>query len=427
MNKKIGEIIIFLLFFVNNTIEKYFFKLYKKSFSLYITIECKKNKKENDDEMEIYEKSRQNGVWKKIIISSAIAILIMIIISLYNMYNTISSNTYENNNNIEVQRLTITTEIEPKVYRKTTDILEDATKFVVGISRVKEAGSAVFLNDGVNKLGLGSGIIVSEDGYILTNEHVSGEKYGKCYVTLENGETKNADVVWSDKNLDLSIIKIEVKGLKCAELGNSNNVQIGETVYAIGNPIGFEFQKTVTSGIISGINRTLKFDENEDIVYMSDLIQTDATINPGNSGGPLINSEGNVIGINSIKITSAEGIGFAIPINIVKPIIEKFKQDGKFEEAEIGIFAYDKNVIPYLNNGVKFDTGIYIANISKDSQCQKAGLKEGDIITKIDGKELNKMSDLREYIYNKSPGEEVNLTILRNRKQNEIKIKLAKK
>ena len=297
----------------------------------------------------------------------------------------------------------------------------------MGISRIKDVGSTVFLNDGVNKLGLGSGIIVTEDGYILTNEHVSGGKYGKCYVTFENGTSYNADVIWSDSNLDLAIIKINAKGLKYAKIGDSNNVKIGETVYAIGNPIGFEFQKTVTAGIISGLNRTIKFDENDKTVYMSNLLQTDATINPGNSGGPLINLEGEIIGINSVKVTSAEGIGFAIPINIVKPIIERLKTDGKFEEASIGIFAYDKNVIPYLNNGIKFDSGIYVASISSDSPTKNAGLQQGDIITKTDGKALNKMSDLREYIYTRNPGDEVKLTILRNRKQMEITIKLVKK
>lgn len=233
--------------------------------------------------------------------------------------------------------------------------------------------------------------------------------------------------MWSDSNLDLSIIKINIKGLNYANLGDSNSVKIGENVYAIGNPIGFEFQKTVTSGIISAVNRTLKFEENDKSVYMSNLIQTDATINPGNSGGPLINLDGEVIGINSVKITSAEGIGFAVPINIVKPIIERLKTDGKFEEAGIGIFAYDKNVIPYLNNGVKFENGIYVESISADSPSKNAGLMQGDIITKIDDVSLNKMSDLREYIYRKSPGDEVNLTVLRNRKQLEIKITLVRK
>ena len=121
-----------------------------------------------------------------------------------------------------------------------------------------------------------------------------------------------------------------------------------ETVYAIGNPIGYEFRRTVTSGIISAKNRTIKIEESNESSYMTDLIQTDATINPGNSGGPLITPNGEVIGINTVKISSAEGIGFAIPIDIVKPIIESFKTTGNFQEAQIGIYAYDREVIPYL-------------------------------------------------------------------------------
>ena len=210
-------------------------------------------------------------------------------------------------------------------------------------------------------------------------------------------------------------------------MGDSNNIKIGETIYAIGNPIGFEFQKTVTSGIISATNRTIQFEENEKKIFMNNLIQTDASINPGNSGGPLINLAGEVVGINSVKITSADGIGFAIPTNIVKPIIEKLKNEGKFEEPVIGIFAYDKNVIPYLNNSIKFENGIYIANILDNSPAKNIGLKEGDIITRVDGKVINKMIDLREYVYSKNPGEVIILAILRDKKQFEIKLELAKK
>ena len=150
---------------------------------------------------------------------------------------------------------------------------------------------------------------------------------------------------------------------------------------------------------------------------MDDLIQTDATINPGNSGGPLINSKGEVIGINSVKITEAEGIGFAIPINIVKPIIDKFVADGKFEEAYLGIFAYDKNVIPYIDSSVDFNSGVYIAQVSADGPSKDSGLKIGDIIIKIDEITVNKMSELRTYIYTKNVGDEVNLTILRNNRE----------
>ena len=145
------------------------------------------------------------------------------------------------------------------------------------------------MSDGVESLGLGTGFIVSDDGYILTNEHVSGSKYSSCYVTLEDGKTYTGSVVWSDNDIDISIVKISANNLHFLELGDSNNLKIAQSVYAIGNPIGSEFQRTVTAGIISGLNRTIKLEENNNTSYMEDLIQTDATINPGNSGGPLIN------------------------------------------------------------------------------------------------------------------------------------------
>ena len=196
-----------------------------------------------------------------------------------------------------------------------------------------------------------------------------------------------------------------------------------------GNPIGFEFRRTVTSGIISAKNRTIKLEEEEKPSYMTDLIQTDATINPGNSGGPLIYPNGDIIGINTVKISSAEGIGFAIPINIIKPIIESFKNTGSFEEATIGIFAYDKEVIPYLDNSLlnSFDKGIYVASINTNGPAANSDLKEADIITSIDGKELNTMNDLREYIYTKKPNDEVTLQVTRGKINKEIKIVLGKR
>ena len=196
-----------------------------------------------------------------------------------------------------------------------------------------------------------------------------------------------------------------------------------------GNPIGFEFRRTVTSGIISAKNRTIKIEEKDKSSYMTDLIQTDATINPGNSGGPLIYPNGDVIGINTIKITTAEGIGFAVPINIVKPIIENFKQTGNFEEATIGIYAYDKEVTPYLSNNLinKFNKGIYVAQITPNGPADNTDLKEADIITSIDNIELNTMNDLREYIYTKKPNDSVSLKINRGKINKEIIITLGKK
>ena len=297
---------------------------------------------------------------------------------------------------------------------------------MVGISKLKNTGNTVFLENGSTSLGLGTGMIVTENGYILTNEHVSGAKYTTCYVTLPNGKSYKANVVWSDSDIDLSIVKINAKNLSYVTFGDSSQVKVGEKVYAIGNPIGYEFQRTVTSGIVSAVNRTITIEEENKSSYMEDLIQTDATINPGNSGGPLINSQGEVIGINSVKITSAEGIGFAVPINTVKAIVQKFKIDDKFEEATLGIFAYDKNVIPYLNSNLRLAKGIYVVQVKNNSPAAKSGLREKDILLSIDNKILEKMCDLRCYIYEKKPGDKVSLQVLRNGQERTVEVTLGR-
>ena len=185
----------------------------------------------------------------------------------------------------------------------------------------------------------------------------------------------------------------------------------------------------MTSGIISAKNRTIKIEEDDKSSYMTDLIQTDATINPGNSGGPIIYPNGQVIGINTVKITSAEGIGFAIPINIIKPIIDSFKNTGNFEEANIGIYAYDKEVVPYLKGvfNLSFEKGIYVAQITKNGPADNTELKVEDIITKIDNVELNTMNDLRQYIYTKKPNDVVTLSVTRGKITKDIKLTLGKK
>ena len=350
-------------------------------------------------------------------------------IYIYKIYEGIELKVYGTENNYEVLKTTLMKEKngdELTNKKNISEIIEDVSSCVVGISKIKNLGSTIFLKDSTESLGLGSGVIISSNGYILSNEHVTGAKYSNCYITLESGKNYNANVIWSDSVMDLSICKINIRGLNYAKLGDSDLVKVGESVYAIGNPIGFEFQRTVTYGIISAVERTIKLEENNNISYMEDLIQTDATINPGNSGGPLINSDGYIIGITSVKITSADGIGFAVPINIIKPILEKLEKDGKFEEANLGIFAYDKNIIPYVNSKIEFEKGIYVEQVLNDSPL-KNSLKVGDIILKIDNLELNKMSDLRTYIYSKNPGDEVNLIIYRNSKQLEIKVKLKSK
>ena len=365
---------------------------------------------------------------KKALIISITAILIWILgFYIYTTYNKIEIN----NKNYETQKIksTQSEQTVEKVQEESktiADVIEETTKSVVGISKLKSAGESILSTSDESQLGLGTGIIVTENGYILSNEHVTGSKYSKCYITLENGKNYDGKVVWSDESLDLSLTKIDAKGLSYLTLGDSSTIRVGETVYAIGNPIGYEFRRTVTSGIISAKNRTIKISDEETKSYMSDLIQTDATINPGNSGGPLINPAGEVIGVNTVKISSAEGIGFAIPINVIKSIIKSYKETGDYKQPTIGIYAYDKEVIPYLDSNINFEKGIYVAQITPNGPAYNTELKVGDVITSIDGKTLNTMNDLREYIYTKKPNDEVTLNITRKKINKEIKIILGK-
>ncbi len=379
--------------------------------------------------MEEYFKNQKRQRIKSYCLNVIICILLVFIVALlYLLYQNIylPNTSMLTPQKVDITKTSQTVEQVTQENKTITQVIEQINECVVGISKLKNPGATIFLENGSTSLGLGTGMIVSENGYILTNEHVSGAKYTTCYVTLPNGKSYKANVVWSDSDIDLAIVKINAKNLKYVTFGNSSQVKVGEKVYAIGNPIGYEFQRTVTSGIVSAVNRTITIEEENKSSYMEDLIQTDATINPGNSGGPLINAQGEVIGINSVKITSAEGIGFAVPINTVKSIVQRFKTEDKFEEATLGIFAYDKNVIPYLNNNLRLTNGIYVVQVKNNSPAAKAGLKEKDILVTIDGRELEKMCDLRCYIYEKKPGDKVQLQVLRNQKEVTIEVTLGR-
>ena len=370
-------------------------------------------------------KRKKKSIRKNIFIVFIIIISIILIASLIRLY--MITDVEKINEDLKVERTSQTTQTVENKDEAIEDIIEEVNHSVVGISKIKDMGSSIFTEDGIEKLGLGTGIIASSNGYIITNKHVSGDKYSSCYVTLENGNTYDATVVWADATLDLSIVKINLEGLTTIKLGDSNSVKAGQSVYAIGNPIGYEFERTVTSGIISAKSRTLKFTENGEEVLMTDLIQTDATINPGNSGGPLINTNGEVIGINSLKIDSAEGIGFAVPINVIKPIIEKYSTTGNFEEPSIGISGYDKNIIPYIDKTFKLDSGVYIDNVTINSSAANSGLVKGDIILKIDDKLIYTMNDIKEYIYTKNPGDIIKIEYKRGNNTNTVNLTLGKR
>ena len=367
-----------------------------------------------------YEK-KESKIKKFFFILIYTVIIVSISIYLYDFYQKIN---VEKKMEEDFNAVILSTEQQEE---KSETAITDIAKCVVGISKIKDVGESIFMSSAIEELGLGTGMLISNNGYILTNWHVAGNKYSSCYVTLENGETYKGSTVWADSDLDVAIVKIDSTGFNYLNLGDSDNIYLGETVYAIGNPIGMEFQRTVTSGIISGLNRTVKLEEDGKLSYMEGLIQTDASINPGNSGGPLINKNGEVIGINTIKIEETEGIGFAIPINVIKPVIESFVNTGKFEEAYLGIFAYDKQVIPYLDSEIDFKNGIYVVQIMDDGAAAKVDIKIGDIITAIDGNTVNRMGELRNYIYKKSPGDVVELSINRSGREYKVNIKLNKK
>lgn len=299
-------------------------------------------------------------------------------------------------------------------------VAKKSMKSVVGITTV-EIVRDFFWERPVQ--GVGSGIIVDSRGYILTNSHVVGDNNAESITVLfENGDKSDGVVLWNDTALDLAIVKANATNLPAAELGDSDNLVIGELAVAIGNPLGLEFQRTVTSGIISGLNRTIEVSQSS---KMENLIQTDASINQGNSGGPLLNAKGEVIGINSAKVLSGEGLGFAIPINIVKPIVNQVIEKGKYTTVYIGISGVD--LITYeqaLGIDLRADYGAYVAEILPNSPASDSGLQAGDVIISIDNKKVETYANLKKLLYEYKPGDEVTLGVMRNGQTINIKVVL---
>lgn len=272
------------------------------------------------------------------------------------------------------------------------------------------------------KTGFGTGIIVDKKGYILTNNHVASKQAVDITVSLFDGRDLKGNVVWSDESLDLSVLKITEDNLAVATIGDSKMLTVGDTAIAIGNPLGLTFQRTVTSGIVSAINRTI---DEPGVMFMEDLIQTDASINPGNSGGPLININSEVIGINTAKVTSAEGIGFAIPINIVKPILKSIEEKGTFVTPMLGIRGMDKQMVGY-EPGVEVQNGIYVYEVKSGSPADLQGIKKGDIILSICGTSVNTMLELRACLYNTGVGNSVTMKIKSSyEKEREVNVLLV--
>lgn len=272
--------------------------------------------------------------------------------------------------------------------------------------------------------GSGSGVIISADGYIVTNNHVVADA-DELTVTLNDNKEYSARIIGTDKTTDLALIKIDGKNLPAITIANSENIKVGEWVLAVGNP--FNLTNTVTAGIVSAKGRSLYKNGVES------FIQTDAAINPGNSGGALVNTRGELIGINAMLYSqtgSFSGYGFAIPTSIMNKVVDDLKTYGTVQRAVVGIQGSDvKNYVDgQKEQGKDIDLGtmegIYVAKVTEESAAEEAGLKEGDVIIAIDGKEMNKMADMQEYLAKKRPGDKVTVTYLRDKKKNTKSITL---
>ena len=256
---------------------------------------------------------------------------------------------------------------------------------------------------------VGSGVIVSPDGYILTNAHVvNGGNARTVRVRLSTGEEQEAKVLWADATLDLAVLKVEKKNLPTIEFGNAADVKVGDKAIAIGNPLGLDLQSTLTSGYISGLNRSITLQDGK---IMDGLIQTDAAINGGNSGGALLNAKGQLIGINTAKPESADGIGFAIPVSTAKPIVEKIVAEGTYTPLYMGINGANTKLVAASGvEGLPTDSGVVVRDVVPGSPAAAMGIAPYDIITAINDETVESMNTLKTILLKYKKGDTVTVT-----------------
>lgn len=347
--------------------------------------------------------------------------------------NSDQPNTNENN---ELTEATAHNVIQTSSSRDgvSTETISHVSEAVVGVANIQNAD----LWSAPNETGTGSGVVykINDDkAYVVTNHHVI-DGASQVEVILANGEHVAAELLGSDDLTDLAVLTIDADHVDTvAPLGNSSDLVVGETAIAIGNPLGTEFAGTVTKGIISGLERSIDVDLNGNGIadWTVEVIQTDAAINPGNSGGALINENGEVIGINSMKIAlhTVEGIGFAIPIDEAIPVIEQLEVSGQISRPFIGISAVDLSTVPErnieqtLNLDPANTDGVVIAEVHPDSAAEEAGLETYDVVTAINDDPIDSMMDLKKYLYSEtSIGDTITITYFRNGEERHVSITL---
>jgi serine protease Do len=298
------------------------------------------------------------------------------------------------------------------------DIIEKVSKSVVNISTIKLVHNMFY--QAVPVAGMGSGTIIDAKGLILTNNHVVGgaEKIG---VTLWNNEVLEGIIVASCAIHDIAVVKVEDKNFEAAELGDSDKLRVGQRVYAIGNPFGMAGGPSVTSGVISAINRTIESQRG----LIENLVQTDAAINPGNSGGPLVDLEGKVIAINTAIIPFAQGIGFAIPINSAKTCTNDMVTEGIAKRPWLGVIGLSITGELARYYGLSVDRGVLVTKVAESSPAEDAGMADGDIILEVDNVETRRIEDLVKEIHNRKAGDTVKIFALRNGREHFFELKLS--
>ncbi|HLS60843.1 MAG TPA: trypsin-like peptidase domain-containing protein [Virgibacillus sp.] len=340
---------------------------------------------------------------------------------------------------LDNEQTTKTAQVNYDVTTQITDVVEDVSSAVVGVTNIQLQEDFWQQQDG-DEAGTGSGVIYKTEGshaYIVTNHHVI-EGADEVDVILFDETNVKAEVLGADLFSDLAVLKIDNKKVeKAIKMGSSDSLKVGEPAIAIGNPLGHMFSGSVTKGVISGTQRTIPMDFNQDgrADWQAEVIQTDAAINPGNSGGALINIEGELIGINSMKInqTAVEGIGFAIPIDAAQPIIQELEETGNVTRPYLGIELYSLDEVPKsewersLNLPSEVEGGIYIWSIEPLSPAEKGGLERLDVITELDGQDINDTIDLRKVLYqDKEVGDKIEITFYRDGEKKEATIELGK-
>lgn len=332
---------------------------------------------------------------------------------------------------------TVTETVNISVNSDVIEAVEKVSDAVVGVINIRQSS---FWTDETNE-GTGSGVIykvANDKAFVVTNHHViSGAN--QIEVSLTDGTRVSANLLGSDILTDLAVLEIDAKHVKTvAEFGNSENLRVGEPAIAIGNPLGLRFSSSVTQGIISATERSIPVDLTGDgqIDWHAEVIQTDAAINPGNSGGALINIQGQVIGINSMKIaqSAVEGIGFAIPTAIAVPVINDLERFGEVQRPQMGVGIRSLSEIPgyhwqqTLKLPASVKAGVIITSVQPMSPADRSGLKQYDVIVEMDGNPIENSHDLRKYLYTKKKiGDEVELTIYRDGKKQKITLQLTER